>query len=46
MSEIWGFPYRLGIGIFLVVGTLLLTGLFIGITIWLENAFKKDKEEK
>ncbi|HZR47841.1 MAG TPA: hypothetical protein VFA47_14115 [Candidatus Manganitrophaceae bacterium] len=46
MSEIWGYPYRLGIGIFVVVGTLLLMGLFLGVTIWLENSFKKDKLNK
>lgn len=46
MSEIWGYPYRLGIGIFVVVGTLVLMGLFLGVTIWLENSFKKDKLNK
>ena len=46
MSEIWGYPYRLGIGIFVVVGTLVIMGLFLGLTIWLENSFKKDKLNK
>jgi hypothetical protein len=46
MSEIWGYPYRLGIGIFVVVGTLLIMGVFLGVTIWLENSFKKDKLNK
>lgn len=46
MSEIWGYPYRLGIGIFVVVGTLVIMGLFLGVTIWLENSFKKDKLNK
>jgi len=46
MSEIWGYPYRLGIGIFVVVGTLIIMGFFLGVTIWLENSFKKDKLNK
>lgn len=37
---------RLGIGIFLTVGTLLIMGLFLGVTIWLENSFKKEKQKK
>ncbi|MDC4223837.1 MAG: hypothetical protein MPW15_06305 [Candidatus Manganitrophus sp.] len=37
---------RLGIGIFVTVGTLLLMGFFLGVTIWLENAFKKEKQKK
>lgn len=37
---------RLGIGIFLTVGTLVIMGLFLGATIWLENSFKKDKQKK
>ncbi len=37
---------RLGIGIFLTVGTLLIMGFFVGFTIWLENSFKKDKQKK
>lgn len=46
MSEIWGYPYRLGIGIFITVGTLVIMGLFIGVTVWLERSFKKDKLKK
>lgn len=37
---------RLGIGIFLIVGTLLIMGFFVGVTVWLENAFKKEKQKK
>lgn len=37
---------RLGIGIFITVGTVLIMGLFLGATVWLENAFKKDKQKK
>ncbi|WP_272953258.1 hypothetical protein [Candidatus Manganitrophus noduliformans] len=37
---------RLGIGIFITVGTLLLMGFFFGITVWLESAFKKEKQKK
>jgi len=32
---------NLEIGLFLVVGTALITGLFVGIAIWLERTFKK-----
>lgn len=46
MSNMWGYPYRLGIGLFLTVGTVLITFFFVGITIWLEKAFKKDKQKK
>jgi len=43
MDDLWAYPYRLGIGIFLVVGTFLLTALFVGFTAWLERDFKKDE---
>ena len=43
MDDLWAYPYRLGIGIFMVVGTFLLMALFIGFTAWLERDFKKDK---
>lgn len=46
MSEIWGYPYRLGIAIFVTVGTLGIMAVFLGFTIWLENSFKKDKLKK
>jgi hypothetical protein len=46
MSDIWGYPYRLGIGIFLVVSTFLMTVLFVGFTLWLEKYFKKTREQK
>lgn len=42
MNDLWAYPYRLGIGIFIVAGTLLLTAFFVGIVVWLEKAFKKD----
>lgn len=37
---------RLGIGLFITVGTLGIMGLFLGVTVWLENAFKKEKQKK
>ena len=46
MGSIWGYPYRLGIGIFVTVGTIIITLVFVGITIWLERSFKKDKIKK
>lgn len=46
MDDIWAYPYKLGIGLFLVIGTLLLMGFFIGLTIWLERAFKKEELEE
>ena len=45
-GDLWAYPYRLGIGIFLSVGTLLITGVIVGITAWLERDFKKDKSQK
>ncbi len=42
MDDLWAYPYRLGIGIFISVGTVVLTGFFVGIVIWLEKSFKKD----
>jgi len=44
MDEIWGYPYRLGITIFLIVGTALITVGFVGMTLWLENSFKREKK--
>ncbi|MFY9269417.1 MAG: hypothetical protein WAO55_06680 [Candidatus Manganitrophaceae bacterium] len=37
---------RLGIGIFIAVGTVLIMGFFLGVTIWLERSFKKEKQKK
>jgi hypothetical protein len=46
MDEIWGYPHRLGITLFLIFGTALLTVGFIGFTAWLEQSFKKEKIKK
>ncbi|MBI3358772.1 MAG: hypothetical protein HY201_03060 [Nitrospirae bacterium] len=46
MSDIWGYPYRLGITLFLIVGTALLTVGFVGIAVWLEKSFKNEKIKK
>ncbi|MFQ5597666.1 MAG: hypothetical protein ACE5GK_06405 [Nitrospiria bacterium] len=46
MDDLWAYPYRLGIGIFLVVGTFLFTGILVAFTFWLERDFKKDKQGK
>ncbi len=46
MDEIWGYPYRLGITLFIVIGTALLTIGFVGLGIWLEKSFKNDKIKK
>jgi hypothetical protein len=46
MSDIWGYPYRLGITLFVVGGTALLTIGFVLLGVWLENSFKKDKIKK
>jgi len=46
MGDIWGYPYRLGISIFLVVTTFLMTVLFVAFTAWLEKYFKKERERK
>jgi hypothetical protein len=32
---------NLKIGLFIIVGTGLITGLFVGLAIWLERSFKK-----
>jgi hypothetical protein len=32
---------NLEIGLFIIVGTALIMGLFVGIAIWLERSFKK-----
>lgn len=32
---------NLQIGVFLVVGTGLIMGIFVGLAIWLERSFKK-----
>jgi hypothetical protein len=42
MDDLWAYPYRLGIGIFIAVGTVVLTCFFVGIVVWLEKSFKKD----
>ncbi len=46
MDGLWAYPYRLGIGIFIVGGTLFFMALFIGVAIWLERSFKKDNLKK
>jgi len=46
MSDIWGYPYRLGITLFLIVGTAALTIAFVWITVWLERSFKNEKIKK
>lgn len=46
MDDIWAYPYRLGIGIFIVVGTFLITAFIVGFTAWLEHDFKKDRSKK
>jgi len=46
MSDIWGYPYRLGITLFLIIGTTLITVFFIGVAAWLEQSFKKEKIKK
>ncbi len=46
MNDIWGYPYRLGITLFLIVGTGLLTLSFVGVAIWLEQSFKNEKIKK
>lgn len=46
MSDIWGYPYRLGIILFLIGGTAVLMAGFLGIAILLERSFKKDKLKK
>ncbi len=46
MSDIWGYPYRLGIVIFLIVITFLMTVLFVAFTSWMEKDFKKGRERK
>jgi hypothetical protein len=32
---------NLQIGLFIIVGTVLITGLFVGLAMWLEKSFKK-----
>ncbi len=46
MDNLWAYPYRLGIGIFLVIGTFLIAAFFVVLSIWLEKDFKEDKETK
>lgn len=46
MDDIWAYPYRLGIGLFFVVGTIVFMGAFIGTSLWLEKAFKEDNTKK
>ena len=43
MSDLWAYPYRLGISLFLIGGTVFFIALFVGIVIWLEKSFKDDK---
>ncbi|MEK7748320.1 MAG: hypothetical protein AAB300_04525 [Nitrospirota bacterium] len=46
MDDIWGYPYRLGITIFLVIGTAVCTLIFVVLAMWLEKSFKDDKINK
>jgi len=46
MSDIWGYPYRLGITLFLIIGTGLLTIGFLWLAMILEKSFEKDKRNK
>ncbi len=46
MESMWGYPYRLGIGLFLIVSTFLFTAMWVGITWWLEVHFKKGRQKK
>jgi len=46
MSDIWGYPYRLGITLFLIIGTGLLTVGFLWVALMLEKSFQKDKLKK
>jgi len=43
MNDIWAYPYRFGITLFLIGGTVLLVAFFVGLAIWLERSFKNDK---
>jgi len=45
-DDIWGYPYRLGITLFLIFGTAILTVFFIGLAVWLEKSFKDEKIKK
>jgi len=45
MDDIWAYPYRLGIGIFFVVSTVVFMAAFIGVAIWLEKALKDDPKK-
>ncbi len=45
-GDIWGYPYRLGIGIFFVVGTFLLTVVVVAFTTCLERSFKRERLKK
>lgn len=44
-DALWEYPYRLGIGIFIVVGTVFFMAIFLGFTIWLERYYKKEREK-
>lgn len=46
MDDLWAYPYRLGIGIFFLVGTLAIMGAFIGVAVWLEKALKEDDTKR
>jgi hypothetical protein len=44
--DMWGYPYRLGIGLFLTFGTLLILLVFLVATILLERHFKSEREKR
>lgn len=46
MDDIWAYPYRLGIGLFFVVGTVVFMVAFIGAAVWLEKSFKEDDTKR
>ncbi|HET6369852.1 MAG TPA: hypothetical protein VFG95_01560 [Nitrospiria bacterium] len=46
MHDIWGYPYRLGIGLFITVGTAVVMSVFLLITVLLERHFKKEREKR
>lgn len=45
-ESIWGYPYRLGIGLFITFGTLIIMAAFWAIAIWLERHFKNEREKQ
>lgn len=46
MHDIWGYPYRLGIALFLIVGTAVIMFAFLAVTKVLERHFKQEREKK